>query len=213
MAAAADAGVDVTGLAFARAVLAIAAAPLIWNAVARAEYGTRCLSRLFGRRGGCYVLAVWIFCFSLYRDALVVAAMREGAVWGAVGGGWLATLVAAARGWEGVLGGLGGLLVGSSMWQLGITGTYLGDYFGILMPARVTGFPFSWTSAPMYDGSTLLFVAKAVAEGSPVGLLLAAWVYVVYALARAAEDPFTAHIYARAEAEAAAGATPAKKRQ
>lgn len=56
------------------------------------------------------------------------------------------------------------------------------------MPARVTGFPFSWTSAPMYDGSTLLFVAKAVAEGSPVGLLLAAWVYVVYALARAAEE-------------------------
>lgn len=40
----------------------------------------------------------------------------------------------------------------------------------------------------MYDGSTLLFVAKAVAEGSPVGLLLAAWVYVVYALARAAEE-------------------------
>lgn len=56
------------------------------------------------------------------------------------------------------------------------------------MPERVTGFPFSWTSAPMYDGSTLLFVAKAVAENSPVGLVLAAWVYVVYALARAAEE-------------------------
>lgn len=40
----------------------------------------------------------------------------------------------------------------------------------------------------MYDGSTLLFVAKAVAENSPVGLVLAAWVYVVYALARAAEE-------------------------
>lgn len=56
------------------------------------------------------------------------------------------------------------------------------------MPARVTGFPFSWTSAPMYDGSSLLFVAKAIGENSPVGLLLAAWVYVVYALARAAEE-------------------------
>jgi len=32
-----------------------------------------------------------------------------------------------------VLGGIGGLLVGSSMWRLGVTGTYLGDYFGILV--------------------------------------------------------------------------------
>ena len=56
------------------------------------------------------------------------------------------------------------------------------------MPARVTGFPFSWTSAPMYDGSTLLFLAKAIAEGSPVGLVLTAWVYIVYSLARAWEE-------------------------
>eukprot|EP00168_Porphyra_purpurea_P012269 TRINITY_DN3213_c0_g1_i5.p3 TRINITY_DN3213_c0_g1~~TRINITY_DN3213_c0_g1_i5.p3 ORF type:complete len:100 (-),score=40.97 TRINITY_DN3213_c0_g1_i5:268-567(-) len=99
------------------------------------------------------------------------------------------------------------------MWRLGLTGTYLGDYFGILMPARVTGFPFSWTSAPMYDGSTLLFLAKAIAEGSPVGLVLTAWVYIVYALARAWEDPFTAYIYETAAAEAAASTPPAKKRQ
>jgi len=40
----------------------------------------------------------------------------------------------------------------------------------------------------MYDGSTLLFLAKSIAEGSPVGLVLTAWVYIVYALARAWEE-------------------------
>jgi methylene-fatty-acyl-phospholipid synthase len=38
-----------------------------------------------------------------------------------------------------VLFGLGQLFVVTSTWQLGITGTFLGDYFGILMDARVEG--------------------------------------------------------------------------
>jgi Phospholipid methyltransferase len=39
-----------------------------------------------------------------------------------------------------VLGALGQLFVITSTWQLGITGTFLGDYFGILMDHRVTGY-------------------------------------------------------------------------
>lgn len=39
-----------------------------------------------------------------------------------------------------VLGGLGQVFVITSTWQLGITGTFLGDYFGILMDHRVTGY-------------------------------------------------------------------------
>jgi phosphatidylethanolamine N-methyltransferase len=35
------------------------------------------------------------------------------------------------------------------MWALGVTGTYLGDYFGILMDEMVVGFPFNVTDAPM----------------------------------------------------------------
>lgn len=34
---------------------------------------------------------------------------------------------------------LGQLFVITSTWQLGVTGTFLGDYFGILMDARVEG--------------------------------------------------------------------------
>lgn len=40
-----------------------------------------------------------------------------------------------------------------------VIGTYLADYMGILQPAKVTGFPFSLLENPMYDGSTMCFVA------------------------------------------------------
>jgi methylene-fatty-acyl-phospholipid synthase len=46
---------------------------------------------------------------------------------------------------------------------LGIIGTFLGDYFGILMKEKVTGFPFNITNDPMYNGSSLLFLADAIA--------------------------------------------------
>jgi methylene-fatty-acyl-phospholipid synthase len=46
---------------------------------------------------------------------------------------------------------------------LGITGTFLGDYFGILMKEKVTGFPFNLTSDPMYNGSSLIFLGDAIA--------------------------------------------------
>jgi len=57
---------------------------------------------------------------------------------------------------------VGNVLVGSTYLRLGITGTYLGDYFGILMKERVTGFPFSVFENPMYLGSTLNFLSLAL---------------------------------------------------
>lgn len=57
---------------------------------------------------------------------------------------------------------LGSLFVLSSMYMLVITGTFLGDYFGILMDEMVTGFPFSVLKNPMYDGSTMNFIAVAI---------------------------------------------------
>ncbi len=82
----------------------------------------------------------------------------------------------------------GNVLVLSSMWALGLTGTYLGDYFGILMPHRVTGFPFNVTGAPMYYGSTLSFLGSALLYARPAGLLLTAEVLLAYKLALAYEE-------------------------
>lgn len=56
----------------------------------------------------------------------------------------------------------GQLFVVTSTWALGITGTFLGDYFGILMDHRVQGFPFSVLRDPMYVGSTMCFAATAL---------------------------------------------------
>jgi phosphatidylethanolamine N-methyltransferase len=91
----------------------------------------------------------------------------------------------------------GNVLVLSSMWALGVTGTYLGDYFGILMDDIVTGFPFNITDAPMYYGSTLSFLGTAILYGKPAGILLTAQVLIVYLIALRFEDPFTAGIYAK----------------
>ena len=89
----------------------------------------------------------------------------------------------------------------SSMWALGVTGTYLGDYFGILMDEMVTGFPFNVTSSPMYTGSTMSFLGTALWFGKPAGIALAGLVWVAYTIALGFEDPFTAEIYAKRERE------------
>lgn len=96
---------------------------------------------------------------------------------------------------------VGNVLVLSSMWALGVTGTYLGDYFGILMDDIVTGFPFNVTDAPMYYGSTMSFLGTALLFGKPAGILLTAEVLAVYLIALRFEDPFTAGIYAKREKE------------
>jgi len=90
-------------------------------------------------------------------------------------------------------------LVLAAFWRLGIDGTYLGDYFGILKEEKITGFPFNFTSDPMYLGSTLNFLAHAVWHKSPAGLLLTIWVYVVYKFYTITiEGPFTEYIYSTA---------------
>lgn len=170
--------------------------PLFWNIAARSEYNTKIITNLFGgnRLYGCYALAVTIFAMGLFRDFLYERALRDQPTFApflepqfqALAYGLLAA---------------GNVLVLTSMWALGVTGTYLGDYFGILMDEMVTGFPFNVCSAPMYYGSTMSFVGSAILYGKPAGLVLSAEVLVVYLVALSFEDPFTAGIYAKREQE------------
>ena len=84
--------------------------------------------------------------------------------------------------------GAGNILVLSSMWALGITGTYLGDYFGILMDHRVASFPFNITAAPMYYGSTMNFLGTAMLFAKPAGIFLTLEVLIVYLIALSFEE-------------------------
>ena len=135
-----------------------------------------------------------IFSLGILRDVLYERALRDQPVHPGLEAWPLRAPVAA------ILFAAGSMLVLSSTWALGITGTYLGDYFGILMDSRVTGFPFNVTSDPMYWGSTMSFVATALWFAKPAGLLLSLEVWFAYAIALTFEGPFTAVIYAlRAE--------------
>lgn len=166
--------------------------PTFWNTVARLEYNHKTLTKLAGGNPyyGCYGLAVVIFSIGLIRDAFYEQALRaqpsHPALLGPVAQGLAVGLFLT-----------GNVLVLTSMWALGVTGTYLGDYFGILMDHMVTGFPFNVTSSPMYDGSTLSFLGTALWYGKPAGIALTILVSIVYKIALSFEDPFTAEIYAK----------------
>jgi len=188
--------VDFDQKSLAYAAAAIAFNPIYWNIIARAEYHHQIISRFTGKLYGCYTLGLSIFLLGLFRDYLYESALRS-----QPSADWLtspAALTASAS-----LFTFGNILVLSSMWALGVTGTYLGDYFGILMDEKVTGFPFNVTSAPMYYGSTMSFVGTAIWYGKPAGLLLSAEVLAIYLVALRFEDPFTSEIYAKRERDRA----------
>ncbi|OBZ74874.1 Phosphatidyl-N-methylethanolamine N-methyltransferase [Grifola frondosa] len=180
-------------------VVSIAFNPTAWNIVARNEYHNKTITRLFGgnAKNGCYFLAVMIFSFGMLRDSLYHLALEDQPRQKMLPESY-ATLVPAA------LFVVGQTFVLTSTFALGITGTFLGDYFGILMDHRVEGFPFNVLRNPMYVGSTLCFAAGALWYERPAGLLITLYVYIVYLIALRFEGPFTDMIYStRATAKTA----------
>jgi phosphatidylethanolamine N-methyltransferase len=175
------------------ALAAITFNPVFWNIAARLEYKTHILTRIFcgSAKIGCYFLAIVIFGLAIVRDWISHLAMENQpkypiddqiALYGSY-----------------ALIGIGLLLSLGSFFRLGITGTYLGDYFGILMKERVTGFPFNVTDDPMYNGGSLLFLGYALREKSPAGLLLTVHIFLCYQIAaKFFEGPFTSYIYSQA---------------
>ncbi|PCH42964.1 phospholipid methyltransferase [Wolfiporia cocos MD-104 SS10] len=171
-------------------VASIAFNPTAWNIVARNEYRNKTITRVFGgnARNGCYFLAVLIFSFGMFRDSLFQHALEDQPTQKILPEP-LDTIVPA------VLFVAGQTFVITSTWALGITGTFLGDYFGILMDHRVEGFPFNVLRDPMYIGSTMSFAAASLWFERPAGLLITLYVYIVYLVALRYEGPFTDMIY------------------
>lgn len=135
------------------------------------EYRKHYLTRILGNPYyGCYLLAFTIFAIGIFRDHLFQLALEDQP--------YYAPIHQPLFGY--VLFGSGSILVLTSMWALGVTGTYLGDYFGILMDAPVTGFPFNVTGSPMYWGSTLNFLGVTLYTGKVAGLVLTAEVFILY---------------------------------
>lgn len=179
------------------ALACIAFNPIFWNIVARTEYNTHFLTKIAGSaKAGCYLLAFTIFSLGIYRDHVYHKALLDQPTFEPFLQSNLVKALAIGT------FGFGNVLVISSMYMLGVTGTYLGDYFGILMNERVTGFPFNINDNPMYNGSTLCFLGTALWYGKPTGIVIAAFVFVMYKIALFFEEPFTANIYANRDKQA-----------
>ena len=175
------------------ACLVVMLNPLLWNIAARLEYNTHTISRVCGGpRIGVAVLAAFIMGNNFLRTSFFHFMMDEATPWDALKGS-----SAIAVGY--IIIGVGGLLVLSSAWRLGFFCTFLGDYFGILLNDRVTGFPFNVVYNPMYWGSFLIYVGDSLQHASPVGLLLTLFIGLSYVIAMRFEGPFTAIIYAEQE--------------
>ncbi|XP_064376172.1 phosphatidylethanolamine N-methyltransferase isoform X2 [Dromaius novaehollandiae] len=181
--------VDLTDSAFAAAVLSIAFNPLFWNVVARWEHKTRALSRALGSpHAACYCLGTVILLLNCVRSHCFTEAMKSQPKLAGLDCHWAYFLGLAIL-------AIGTLFVVSSFLALGFIGTFLGDYFGILMEAKVTSFPFSVLDNPMYWGSTAVYLGWALMNASPAGLLLTAVVAISYTIAMLYEGPFTEEIY------------------
>ncbi|EGC39396.1 hypothetical protein DICPUDRAFT_75067 [Dictyostelium purpureum] len=184
--------IDFTETYFLAAVACIIFNPLWWNITARLEYRTQFMTKMCGGPyKGCYLLAFLIFALGILRDYLFSEALNRQAVFAGFDNFECEVI-------SYILYGVGGILVLGAYLKLGITGTYLGDYFGILMKERVTGFPFNVMNNPMYNGSCMLFLAHAISGKSLAGVALTIVVYIVYKFALVFEESFTNYIYSNA---------------
>ncbi|SCU79080.1 LAFA_0B00584g1_1 [Lachancea sp. 'fantastica'] len=175
--------------------------PTFWNIVARLEYNTHFITKIAGSaKRGCYLLAFTIFSLGIVRDYFYHQALGLQKTSAALDNDVIKTIGMG-------LTGVGQVLVVTSMYQLGVTGTYLGDYFGILMDHIVTSFPFNVSNNPMYHGSTLSFLGTALYYGKAAGIFATLLVNLMYNIAQQFEEPFTAKIYAKRDAERAEKAT------
>ncbi|XP_060116919.1 phosphatidylethanolamine N-methyltransferase isoform X2 [Heteronotia binoei] len=148
--------VDVTDSIFGVTVFFIAFNPLFWNLVARWEHKTRALTRTFrSPYTACYSLAAVILLLNVLRSHCFTEAMKSQPKLDALDS--LPAYYAGAG-----LVAVGVVFVLSSFLALGFVGTFLGDYFGILMEAKVTCFPFSILDNPMYWGSTAIYLGWAL---------------------------------------------------
>uniref|UniRef100_A0A674MLR3 Phosphatidylethanolamine N-methyltransferase n=1 Tax=Takifugu rubripes TaxID=31033 RepID=A0A674MLR3_TAKRU len=141
---------------FCVALIAIIFNPFFWNLVARWEHRTRRLSGLFGSPFlACYCLGFIIILLNVLRSHSMTVAMKAQPRWEAMD-----RMDVFYVGTALII--VGTVLVVSSFLALGFTGTFLGDYFGILLDEKVTVFPFNIMENPMYWGSTANYLGLAL---------------------------------------------------
>lgn len=165
---------------------------LYWNVTSTIQYKTKFFTKLFGKKLAIYLHSISIFLQGLSRNFLFKYVCETSNKYEPLLDNQLVTILAY------LILTVGVILVSTSTLRLGIIGTYNGDAYGYLMSGIVTSFPYNFFDAPMYFGSTLNFLYCAVLNRSIVGLVLSAFVGVVYYTGTIFEDKLTSKIYSDA---------------
>ena len=154
-----------------RSLCAIIWAPFAWNIFPRLEYRHRILSRLFcgNRVAAHYLFALYIVVFSSVREQFFFDAIHANDTWSSGEKAFDEAIKITGQ----IALFFGAFLSACGFYHLGIKYTYMGEYFGFMMPKLITSFPFSVFPDPMYNGSVLMHFGYAFHALSPTGLYLA----------------------------------------
>jgi len=163
--------------------------PVFWNGISRLEFYTGVISKAAGGPRKAVVLIAMAIAGGTYvRTQFFNQAMENHA-----NCSYLDGLMFDVIGYIFII--VGQTLTISSAWSLGFFATFMGDYFGILLDKRVTGFPFNILDDPMYTGSFLTYLGLAFKHGSVIGFILSGCIGLAYVISACFERPFTAKIY------------------
>ena len=175
-----------------KAILSIALNPLFWNIVGQAEYYNHTMSKIFcnNKKLSVIILGIIILLLNGVRSYYFHSAINS------------QPQIPVSHPLVFIIGSflalVGQFFVITSFYKLGFYPTFLGDHFGIFIhEAPITTFPFSVISDPMYWGSALTYLGIAVLETSFVGIILTAWIAIVYQLAIIHESKMLRIIYSK----------------
>lgn len=144
--------VDYSLPSFQISILLILASPTFWNLFGRLEHNYRIFRKIFfgNKYVACYIFSIMVFSLSALRNFVYKLAIEEQPFFD-FGFDPLIPLYLSY-----LLYAIGTILVVGSTIRLGIIGTYCGDYFGILMKERITGFPFSIVEGTRINNQKIL---------------------------------------------------------
>eukprot|EP00871_Galdieria_phlegrea_P001544 jgi/Galph1/2390/GphlegSOOS_G1033.1 len=164
-----DSAIDWQEEYFCLAVILTILSPIYWNVTCRYEYYTKRLSKMANSSS----ISLILFAVSI----LILSFSREWAFFKAISNQprlliqlWWLRLVLELAGYFSLL--FGGLISMTAFYQLGIFGTYMGEYFGFMFDKKIESFPFNCFQDPMYFGSTAMHFGHSLLLASPTGLYL-----------------------------------------
>ncbi|EDQ88041.1 uncharacterized protein MONBRDRAFT_33076 [Monosiga brevicollis MX1] len=179
-----------------RSCFATIMAPILWNLLPQI-FGPALINWI-GRRQAMLVFSLYVFLFTCFRSW----AFQMGIADDKTSFDVLLPFFPNATVFHNIFFAVGAatvlvgtVLTSASFIRLGIFGTYMGEFFGVMLSEKITTFPFDVVDNPMYFGSSLMHIGLAIMEQSPVGVVLGAVVFWWYYMAALYEEPLMVEMY------------------